>query len=159
MYSAYNDWSHLMKRAIASIKRHPLATFVGLTFVCSWWAWPLYAAGSLPIPIFAAGLFLTGQIQWPDVVSIIGGYMLYAWIYNRSGGSILLLMLAHTTNNTISGGLVSQMFEGADRVQQGLSLAIVWVAAALGVALLTGTDLGRRPVERREALTTPISVG
>ena len=80
-----------MKRAIASLKRHPLATFVGLTF------------------------------------------------------------------KTISGGLVSQMFEGADSVHQGWSLAIVWVMAAIGVVLLTGMNLGRLRVEQREAITTPIS--
>ena len=273
-----------MNTVIASIKRHPLVTFVGLTFVLSWWAWPLYTAGSLPVPIFAAGpfvaalivigltdgraavgdlfrrmarwrvglrwyaaalavpvaltataaaltiarggslqwptagvdwiglmlpfavnllipgfggaweepgwrgyllpqlqarrsalaasliialigiawhlpLFLVGEIQWPDVISMVGGYIVYAWMYNRSGGSILLLMIAHAANNTISGGLVSQMFAGADKLQQGWSLAVVWMVAAAVVVLLTGPNLGRRPAARPQTIASSVTAG
>jgi hypothetical protein len=38
------------------VKRHPLITFFVLTFVLSWWTWPLYAMGLSPSPMFSGPL-------------------------------------------------------------------------------------------------------
>src|SRR5829696_5479163 len=38
------------------VKRHPIITFFVLTFVLSWWTWPLYAVGLSPSPVFSGPL-------------------------------------------------------------------------------------------------------
>ena len=40
------------------VRRHPLIWFAVLAFVLSWWAWPLYFLGLLPVPIASFGPFL-----------------------------------------------------------------------------------------------------
>jgi len=67
-------------------------------------------------------LFLTGEIQWLDVGSMVGGHILFAWIYNRTGGSILLVMLTHATNNTISAA----WYRSCSKAQIRSSRAGVW---------------------------------
>jgi hypothetical protein len=42
----------MMSRLSKVVKRHPLITFFVLTFVLSWWTWPLYAVGLSPSPLF-----------------------------------------------------------------------------------------------------------
>jgi uncharacterized protein len=51
----------VMSRPLSVVRRHPLITFFVLTFVLSWWPWPLYAMGVpwaisplLPGPVLAA---------------------------------------------------------------------------------------------------------
>jgi membrane protease YdiL (CAAX protease family) len=51
------------------MSRHPLGSFVALAFALSWFAWPLYAAGLAPSPLFGAGPFLAAVV----VVSTVGG--------------------------------------------------------------------------------------
>src|SRR5829696_869960 len=43
------------------VKRHPIITFFVLTFVLSWWTWPLYAMGLSPSPMFS-GLLIAALI-------------------------------------------------------------------------------------------------
>jgi uncharacterized protein len=38
------------------VKRHPIITYFVLTFVLSWWTWPLYAMGLSPSPMFSGPL-------------------------------------------------------------------------------------------------------
>jgi hypothetical protein len=38
------------------VKRHPIIAFFVLTFVLSWWTWPLYAMGLSPSPVFSGPL-------------------------------------------------------------------------------------------------------
>lgn len=90
-------------------------------------------------------LFLTGSIELPDVPLVFAGYVVYAWLFNKTGGSVLITMIAHATNNTISGEFFSPMFQGADSVRQSALLAILWIVAAVIVTLLAGKELGRKP--------------
>src|SRR5918995_4893054 len=43
----------MMSRPLSVVRRHPLITFFVLTFVLSWWTWPLYVMGLSPSPLFA----------------------------------------------------------------------------------------------------------
>jgi membrane protease YdiL (CAAX protease family) len=88
-------------------------------------------------------LFLTGSIELPDVPLIFAGYIVYAWLFNSTGGSVLITMVAHATNNTLSGEFFSPMFQGNDAVRQSALLAILWIAAAVFVTLRAGVNLGR----------------
>jgi membrane protease YdiL (CAAX protease family) len=99
-------------------------------------------------------LFLTGNIELPDIPLIFAGYIVYAWLFNSTGGSVLITMLAHATNNTLSGEFFSPMFQGADSVRQSALLAILWMVAAVFVTLLAGTNLGGKT----EPVIEPVTV-
>ena len=39
------------------VRQHPLIWFAVLTLVLSWWAWPLYGLGLIPVPVASFGPF------------------------------------------------------------------------------------------------------
>jgi membrane protease YdiL (CAAX protease family) len=83
-------------------------------------------------------LFLTGNIELPDIPLMFAGYIVYAWLFNSTGGGVLVTMLTHATNNAISGEFFSPMFQGADSVRQSALLAVLWGVAAIVVIALAG---------------------
>jgi membrane protease YdiL (CAAX protease family) len=83
-------------------------------------------------------LFLTGNIHWSDVVFIPAFAVVLTWVFNSTGGSVLLVMLSHNMNNTISGAFVGQMFAGADSVRQSWLYAALWCLVALAVVVVAG---------------------
>ena len=48
-------------------------------------------------------LFITGQAQWSDIVFIIVWTITFTWVFNNAEGSVLIVVLMHNMNNTISG--------------------------------------------------------
>jgi uncharacterized protein len=96
---------------------------------------------SLILGVLVAGwhvpLFATGDGSWAELGSIVGGVVVLAWVFNGSGGSVLLTMLLHATNNTASG-LFGRMFTGADAVTQGWLLSGLWCLVALAVVVVAG---------------------
>jgi uncharacterized protein len=90
-------------------------------------------------------LFLIGNIQWADIVFLPAWAVVLTWVLNSTGGSVLLIMLSHAMNNTISGGFFGPMFAGPDSVRQSWLVAALWCAAALIVVLVVGpARLSRR---------------
>jgi hypothetical protein len=51
---------HLRVRAL--VREHPLTAFLLFTVVLSWWPWPFYAMGQLPLPIASFGPFLAAML-------------------------------------------------------------------------------------------------
>jgi membrane protease YdiL (CAAX protease family) len=49
-------------RGRSLIRAHPLTSFFLLTLVLSWWPWPLYATGKLPLTIASFGPFLAALL-------------------------------------------------------------------------------------------------
>jgi membrane protease YdiL (CAAX protease family) len=99
-------------------------------------------------------LFLTRNIELPDVALIFAAYVVFAWLFNKTGGSVLITMIAHATNNTISGNFFSPMFQDADSVRQSAMLAVVWIITAVVVTLRDGPELGRKPEATPERVDT-----
>jgi CAAX protease family protein len=105
-------------------------------------------------------LFLTGDIPAADVVYILAAAPVFAWIVVGSGGSVLMAMLMHASSNAISGEYVSPMFSGGDEETLGWVRAGIWVAYAVGAALLSrrspagnrGPVRGREPDTKRTAV-------
>ncbi len=90
-------------------------------------------------------LMVTGAIPWSDLAYIVVQSVVYAWLFNSTGGSVLIVMLFHTMNNVISGGFFHAMFSGADWVRMGWLLVALWCAVALIVVVVNGPEhLSRR---------------
>jgi uncharacterized protein len=79
-------------------------------------------------------------IPWSDIAYVTVQSVVYAWLFNNIGGSVLLVMLFHTMNNVISGGFFHAMFSGADWVRQGWLLVALWCAVALIVVIVNGPE-------------------
>jgi membrane protease YdiL (CAAX protease family) len=87
-----------------------------------WALLPLWAI----IVFWHLPLFLTGDGGWPDVVNMIGGVIIYTWLYHRSGNSVLLVMIIHAMNNAASGEYTSTLFDGVYATQLAWMKALVW---------------------------------
>ncbi len=101
--------------------------------------------------------------QWPLAsqavyfVGITGFSVLLAWVYNGSGGSILLVMVMHGSENALGAlvpldvdlVLVDGVPEWGLLVSLTVSHAVITCAIALVVIALVGTDLYAGRVERR----------
>ena len=46
------------------VRRHPVIWFAALSIVLSWWAWPLYSLGLIPVPVASFGPFLAALVSW-----------------------------------------------------------------------------------------------
>ena len=64
-------------------------------------------------------LMVAAVIPWSDIAYVTVQSVVYAWLFNNTNGSVLLVMLFHTMNNVISGGFFHAMFSGADWVRMG----------------------------------------
>ena len=67
----------------------------------------------------------------------------FTWVFNRTRGTVLLLMLLHAMNNRM--GCWNALFSAADATRQGVLLAAGWCLVAVVVVLVAGpTSLSRR---------------
>jgi CAAX protease family protein len=112
---------------------------------------------SLILGVLIAGwhlpLMVTGQIHYSDIVLILVAMIVVNWVFNNAQGSVLIVMLLHAANNTVSGGFFSPMFSGADSIRQSWLLALVWgVMAVLVVAIAGPTNLSRKYHKQEEPL-------
>ena len=90
-------------------------------------------------------LFFTGDIPASDVVWLVGASIALAFLVIRSGGSVLLAMMMHATNNVVSGEYVSSLFSGDDIELQGWVRAIMWCVVAIVLVLVAGRSFTTRP--------------
>jgi membrane protease YdiL (CAAX protease family) len=90
-------------------------------------------------------LFFTGEIPASDVVWIMAASIPLAFLVFRSGGSVLMAMVMHATNNVVSGEYVTSLFSGDDIVLQGWVRATMWIVIAIVVVLVAGRSFTARP--------------
>lgn len=87
---------------------------------------------------FHLPLFITGDIPPSDAVFVLAASVVFAWLVIGSGGSVLLAMVMHATNNAVSGEFVSPLFAGADGTWLGWIRALLWCGVALVVVAVAG---------------------
>ena len=102
----------------------------------TWHLWPVITPG---------GMAATGWLTAAETYArLIGTSVVYAWILNGTGGSVLLVMVAHAGHNLATRFVA--MPPGSD-VDLPLAVAILYVIAAIAVVALAGRrTLGGRPI-------------
>jgi uncharacterized protein len=88
---------------------------------------------------FIPGLFIA-DVNYPAYAAqILGMTVVYTWLFNSTGGSILLAMVLHASNNTV------QQFVPMSLTAE-VAMAITWCAMAAMLVLACGPrNLSRRP--------------
>jgi hypothetical protein len=93
---------------------------------------------------------VVGEIHWSDIVFILGFVIVFNWVFNNANGSVLIIMLMHAMNNTISGSFISPMFSGADSVRDSWLYAALWCATAVVVVIVYGPQHLSRKHRKQE---------
>lgn len=103
-----------------------------------WWLWHLPA-------IFIPGKFMTNDplifLMLLGVIALAS--VLFTWVYNRTGGSVLSAMLMHTAMNWSIWVVMPSM--QVDALTAGFMIGFLAVAV-LVIVQMEGTDLGREQV-------------
>jgi membrane protease YdiL (CAAX protease family) len=102
----------------------------------SWHLWPLFAPGG-------ASLFLPSDVL-QTYVRLIGTAVIYAWIYNSTGGSLLAVMVAHAGHNLVRSFIPDPSNDPSHL--QPLIDAVLYAVVAIVVVLVTNhrTLMARR---------------
>jgi membrane protease YdiL (CAAX protease family) len=91
-------------------------------------------------------LILTGSYEWIYIPGTMAATILFGWVYNASGGSVLLTLIMHAVEP-----LVAVSFSGADETRFMGLLVLVYVVTAAIVVLFTGKNLGRKEAFQTQA--------
>lgn len=156
-YTAIAFVINLLSGAILSETPHwlSLGTFVQFLFLGGQWEEPGWTGFALPklqerfanrpngtliaalmLGVFRAlwhlPLFLYGKLYWFDIfVFAFAFQIIIAWLYQRSGKSVPVVMLFHFGSN-VFGAIMSPVFAGGDRLMfyaLFMSLAVVFALA------------------------------
>jgi membrane protease YdiL (CAAX protease family) len=104
------------------LRRSPLVASLVLGVVWAFWHLPVY---------------FVGDQHWSDLVLVVVGTIVFTWVFQSAGGSVLVAMVFHALNNSVSGEYFSQMFDGADSTRQSWMLVVTWGVAATLVVLFS----------------------
>jgi membrane protease YdiL (CAAX protease family) len=97
-------------------------------------------------------LFITGED--PAITTtliILSGSILITWLFNHARGSVLIIMILHTSVN-FWGDIFRPLFTGPDVMKQEIWLTVAYVGAAVLLALVAGRELGRKPAAEAETM-------
>lgn len=84
-------------------------------------------------------LIPSGDYSWTAIPGTIAVTILYGWVYNATGGSVLLPLLMHAVEP-----LVNANFTGVYQTRYVVVRVSVYAVTAVIVVLLTGKNLGRK---------------
>ena len=119
---------------------------------------PLTAAGVLGI--LTAGWHLPlvplGNLGWIGLPSTVLIAFLYVWVFNRSGGSLLMTVLFHASQGAFTFGMLG--FTGPDVARAAYVYFGVLVVAVAAVLALDPAAWRRAPESAIDAEPLPVSV-
>ncbi|SHN83914.1 CAAX protease self-immunity [Geodermatophilus obscurus] len=118
---------------------------------------PLAAAGVLGV--LTAGwhipLVALGNLGWIGLPSTVLIAFLYVWLFNRTGGSLLMTMLFHASQGALTFGMLGSTGAYADRAAYVyFGVLVVAVAAVLG---LDRASWRRAPESATDAEPEPVA--
>jgi membrane protease YdiL (CAAX protease family) len=99
--------------------RSPLTSGLVLGVLVALWHLPLVATGQL------------APVGLPITVAIT---LVYVWLFNRTGGSVLMTMVFHIAQGTVSYGALG--FTGADAARMHWLVGVLWFGLAVGLVVL-----------------------
>jgi membrane protease YdiL (CAAX protease family) len=109
---------------------------VGILWGC--WHLPLWLTGRESHPISLFG---------PFVVAVIASSVVYSWLYNNTGGSLLIVVLYHAASNLPITVLIAPM--GSQMAQPFLIYVALMVVAAAVIVIATGPEHLSRTAHRQ----------
>jgi membrane protease YdiL (CAAX protease family) len=84
-------------------------------------------------------LIPSGDYAWIYIPATIAVTILYAWVYNATGGSVLLTLIMHATEP-----MINVNFSGVHETQYVMLRVTIYAMTALIVVILTGKNLGQK---------------
>jgi membrane protease YdiL (CAAX protease family) len=86
-------------------------------------------------------LVADGDLPPIALLGTVAATLVFGWLYNSTGGSLLLVYLCHAAD-----GVLRPDYAGIDATHYARLQVAVWVATAVGIVVLTGRTLtfGRR---------------
>jgi uncharacterized protein len=88
-------------------------------------------------------LVLQGRLGWIGLPSTLAITFLYVWLFNRTGGSLLMPLLFHASQGAFTFGMLG--FPGADEDRAAYVYFGVLVVAVAAVVVLDGAAWRRAP--------------
>ena len=95
-------------------------------------------------------LFFVGKIPWPNLLVVFFTGIIYAWLFNNTKGSVLIVYLAHAALDAAADFFVP-FFSGADSVRFYWLMAAVLAVGAIIIVIRYGPTLVRKPAAQAEA--------
>ncbi len=102
------------------------------------WHLPLWLTGSEGHPI---------SLYVPFVVAVIASSVFYTWLYNNTGGSLLIVVLYHAASNLPITVLITPL--GSQMAQPFLIYVALTVVAAAAIVIATGAQHLSRTAHRQ----------
>jgi uncharacterized protein len=108
------------------------------------------------VAVWHLPLMVVGELHWSEPVFLLGFVIVFNWVFNNANGSVLIIMLMHAMNNTVSGSFFGPMFSGADAVRFSWLYAALWCAVAIVVVVVAGpAHLSRKHAKQVEVAAEP----
>jgi membrane protease YdiL (CAAX protease family) len=99
------------------------------------------------LPLFGVEYHLDGNAL-PWAITVVAVSVVVAWVWVHTGGSLLLPMLLHASNNAVT--FVWRWFAGPDQLRLWWIWAALWVTLAVAVVARNGSRLTRAGEEQGE---------
>ncbi|HEY5671473.1 MAG TPA: hypothetical protein VIS10_15890, partial [Anaerolineales bacterium] len=78
--------------------------------------------------------------------------LIIAWLFNRSGGSVLIVMLFHLASNIFGTVFNSSMFTGTEWTNFSALFMALAALVALGILWRSGPNLGQTGTQNQFAV-------
>ncbi len=105
-------------------ERSPLLATLILGVLVTLWHFPLWI-----VPQFGA----SPNDILGDILGTLGVTFWYTWLFNHTGGSVLMTIVAHATEGTIQTEVFSNA--GAAAARMSLLYGVVWCVVAIGLII------------------------
>jgi hypothetical protein len=114
-------------------------------------AWMATLSTGVVRAIWHLPLVIYGHIPWYDMLIFSFAFqIIISWLFNRSGGSVLIVMVFHFASN-ISGAIMSSVFTGAAQTSYYvLFVTLAWVIALL-ILWKSNLKLGLADTQKKQA--------